>query len=186
MSVSSEKSKDGSKVNIPGANSNDRKTIFEFIFNYQDDKEFIIKPNIRKFSVNFLFVGIIPSILFFCLNYFSELLTNLNYIIFQSGYIIIMILVSYRLFKNSYLSVSKNYIKAQSGFWDIKTKIIETHKIQSIVIDQDIWYKKLNLADLTICTAGGMIRFTFINYDVLKKITDNFLYKVEESNKSWM
>ncbi len=186
MSVGSEKSKDGSKVNIPGANSNDRKTIFEFIFNYQDDKELIIKPNIRKFSVNFLFVGIIPSILFFCLNYFSELLTNLNYIIFQSGYIIIMILISYRLFKNSYLSVSKNYIKAQSGFWDIKTKIIEIHKIQSIVIDQDIWYRKLNLADLTICTAGGMIRFTFINYDVLKKITDNFLYKVEESNKSWM
>ena len=97
-----------------------------------------------------------------------------------------MILISYRLFKNSYLSVSKNYIKAQSGFWDIKTKIIEIHKIQSIVIDQDIWYRKLNLADLTICTAGGMIRFTFINYDVLKKITDNFLYKVEESNKSWM
>jgi putative membrane protein len=32
MSVSSEKSKDGSKVNIPGANSNDRKTIFEFVF----------------------------------------------------------------------------------------------------------------------------------------------------------
>ena len=186
MNISSDKSKEGSKVNIPGANSSDKKTIFEFIYKSFDDNEFIIKPNIRKFSVNFFLIGVIPSILFFGINHFFELLSSLNYIMIQTIYLAVTLFVSYRLYKNNIMSVSKNFIKVQSGFWDITTKIIEIHKIQSIVIDQEIWYKKLNLANLTLCTAGGMIRFSYMDYFILRKITDNFLFKVEVSNKSWM
>ena len=186
MNISSDKSKEGSKVNIPGANSSDKKTIFEFIYKSFDDNEFIIKPNIRKFSVNFFLIGVIPSILFFGINHFFELLSSLNYIMIQTIYLAVILFVSYRLYKNNIMSVSKNFIKVQSGFWDITTKIIEIHKIQSIVIDQEIWYKKLNLANLTLCTAGGMIRFSYMDYFILRKITDNFLFKVEVSNKSWM
>ena len=186
MNISSDKSKEGSKVNIPGANSLDKKTIFEFIYKSFDDSEFIIKPNIRKFSVNFFIVGIIPSILFFGINHFFEFLSSVNYIILQLIYLAIILFISYRLYKNNIMSVSKNFIKVQSGFWDITTKIIEVHKIQSIVIDQEIWYKKLNLANLTLCTAGGMIRFSYMDYFILRKIADNFLFKVEVSNKSWM
>ena len=186
MNISSDKSKEGSKVNIPGANSSDKKTIFEFIYKSFDDNEFIIKPNIRKFSVNFFLIGVIPSILFFGINHFFELLSSLNYIMIQTIYLAVILFVSNRLYKNNIMSVSKNFIKVQSGFWDITTKIIEIHKIQSIVIDQEIWYKKLNLANLTLCTAGGMIRFSYMDYFILRKITDNFLFKVEVSNKSWM
>ena len=186
MNISSDKSKEGSKVNIPGANSSDKKTIFEFIYKSFDDNEFIIKPNIRKFSVNFFLIGVIPSILFFGINHFFELLSSLNYIMIQTIYLAVILFVSYRLYKNNIMSVSKNFIKVQSGFWDITTKIIEIHKIQSIVIDQEIWYKKLNLANLTLCTAGGVIRFSYMDYFILRKITDNFLFKVEVSNKSWM
>ena len=186
MNISSDKSKEGSKVNIPGANSSDKKTIFEFIYKSFDDNEFIIKPNIRKFSVNFFLIGVIPSILFFGINHFFELLSSLNYIMIQTIYLAVILFVSYRLYKNNIMSVSKNFIKVQSGFWDITTKIIEIHKIQSIVIDQEIWYKKLNIANLTLCTAGGVIRFSYMDYFILRKITDNFLFKVEVSNKSWM
>lgn len=186
MNISSDKSKEGSKVYIPGANSSDKKTIFEFIYKSFDVNEFIIKPNIRKFSVNFFLIGVIPSILFFGINHFFELLSSLNYIMIQTIYLAVILFVSYRLYKNNIMSVSKNFIKVRSGFWDITTKIIEIHKIQSIVIDQEIWYKKLNLANLTLCTAGGMIRFSYMDYFILRKITDNFLFKVEVSNKSWM
>ena len=186
MNISSDKSKEGSKVNIPGANSSDKKTIFEFIYKSFDVNEFIIKPNIRKFSVNFFLIGVIPSILFFGINHFFELLSSLNYIMIQTIYLAVILFVSYRLYKNNIMSISKNFIKVRSGFWDITTKIIEIHKIQSIVIDQEIWYKKLNLANLTLCTAGGMIRFSYMDYFILRKITDNFLFKVEVSNKSWM
>ena len=186
MNISSDKSKEGSKVNIPGANSLDKKTIFEFIYKSFDDNEFIIKPNIRKFSVNFFLIGVIPSILFFGINHFFEFLSSVNYIILLIIYLVIILFISYRLYKNNIMSVSKNFIKVQSGFWDITTKIIEVHKIQSIVIDQEIWYKKLNLANLTLCTAGGMIRFSYMDYFILRKIADNFLFKVEVSNKSWM
>ena len=186
MNISGDKSKEGSKVNIPGANSSDKKTIFEFIYKSFDDNEFIIKPNIRKFSVNFFLIGVIPSILIFGINHFFEFLSLLNYIMIQTIYLAVILFVSYRLYKNNIMSVSKNFIKVQSGFWDITTKIIEIHKIQSIVIEQEIWYKKLNIANLTLCTAGGMIRFSYMDYFILRKIADNFLFKVEVSNRSWM
>ena len=186
ISTSSEKSNDGSKVYIPGANSFDRKKIFQFIYKSNDKNEILIKPNIRKFFVNLFLIGILPSAIFFTLNYFFNFFEIINYLIIQLTFLVFSFLFSYRLYRNSFLSVSENFIKVQSGFWDIKTRIIEIHKIQSIVIDQDIWYKRLNLADLTICTAGGMIRFSFIDFKKLKVITDNLIYKVEISNKSWM
>ena len=186
ISTLSEKSNDGSKVYIPGANSFDRKKIFQFIYKSNDKNEILIKPNIRKFFVNLFLIGILPSAILFTLNYFFNFFETINYLVIQLIFIIFSFLISYRLYKNSFLSVSENFIKVQSGFWDIKTRIIEIHKIQSIVIDQDIWYKRLNLADLTICTAGGMIRFSFIDFKKLKLITDNLIYKVEISNKSWM
>ena len=186
ISTLSEKSNDGSKVYIPGANSFDRKKIFQFIYKSNDKNEILIKPNIRKFFVNLFLIGILPSAILFTLNYFFNFFETINYLVIQLIFIMFSFLISYRLYKNSFLSVSENFIKVQSGFWDIKTRIIEIHKIQSIVIDQDIWYKRLNLADLTICTAGGMIRFSFIDFKKLKLITDNLIYKVEISNKSWM
>ena len=186
ISTSSEKSNDGSKVYIPGANSFDRKKLFQFIYKSNDKNEILIKPNIRKFFVNLFLIGILPSAIFFTLNYFFNFFEIINYLIIQLIFLMFSLLISYRLYKNSFLSVSENFIKVQSGFWDIKTRIIEIHKIQSIVVDQDIWYKRLNLADLTICTAGGMIRFSFIDFKKLKVITDNLIYEVELSNKSWM
>ena len=186
ISTLSEKSNDGSKVYIPGANSFDRKKIFQFIYKSNDKNEILIKPNIRKFFVNLFLIGILPSAILFTLNYFFNFFETINYLVIQLIFIMFSFLISYRLYKNSFLSISENFIKVQSGFWDIKTRIIEIHKIQSIVIDQDIWYKRLNLADLTICTAGGMIRFSFIDFKKLKLITDNLIYKVEISNKSWM
>ena len=45
----------------------------------------------------------------------------------------------------------------KSGFWDIKSTIIET-KIQSIIISQPVWHKKRNLGDIMVYTAGGYIK----------------------------
>jgi|TARA_B100000035_G_scaffold234569_1_gene202848 putative membrane protein len=90
------------------------------------------------------------------------------------------------MYKNNFLFISDNFIRIQSGFWDISTKIIEIHKIQSIKVYQDIWYKRLNLADLNISTAGGEIRFNFMNDNIIKKLVDTLAYKVEVSKKNWM
>ena len=182
----SEKSNEGSKIRIPGANKNDRDKIFDLIYKSSIKEELIFKPNIRKFVLNFSFFGLFLSAIFFTIQYYFSLVDSYNYIIFQTVYLILVTFISWRMYKNNFLFISDNFIRIQSGFWDISTKIIEIHKIQSIKVYQDIWYKRLNLADLNISTAGGEIRFNFMNDNIINKLVDTLAYKVEVSKKNWM
>ena len=142
------------------------------------------KPNSK--AVNFSFFGLFLSAVFFTIQYYLSLVDSYNYFIFQTVYLILVTFISWRMYKNNFLFISDNFIRIQSGFWDISTKIIEIHKIQSIKVYQDIWYKRLNLADLNISTAGGEIRFNFMNDNIIKKLVDTLAYKVEVSKKNWM
>ena len=125
------------------------------------------------------FIQTFEKILFFFLNntYF------LNFCIF---YFIISAFAAWRFYKNSMLYYSKNFIRIQSGFWDIKTKTIESYKIQSVMLYQAFWHKKFNLGSIILLTAGGMSYITTCNYEILKKITNNVMYSVETSKKRWM
>ena len=40
--------------------------------------------------------------------------------------------------------------------------------------------------DLNISTAGGEIRFNFMNDNIINKLVDTLAYKVEVSKKNWM
>ena len=93
---------------------------------------------------------------------------------------------AWRFYRNSILFYSENFIRIQSGFWDIKTKTIENYKIQSVMLYQAFWHKRFNLGSIILLTAGGMSYITTCNYEVLKKITNNVIYKVETSKKRWM
>ena len=73
-----------------------------------------------------------------------------------------------------------------SGFWDIKSTIIETFKIQSIIISQPVWHKKRNLGDIIFYTAGGYIKAKTYDFSELKNIVNRSIYSVEISNKKWM
>ena len=82
--------------------------------------------------------------------------------------------------------MSKDFIRVKSGIWDIKNKIIETYKVQSIIIYQPVWYKKYNLGSLALLTAGGFVNVGVFNYEALQLISNNVAFKVEKSNKGWM
>ena len=55
----------------------------------------------------------------------------------------------------------------------IKNKIIETYKVQSIIIYQPVWYKKYNLGSLALLTAGGLVNVGVFNYKSLELISNN-------------
>ena len=102
------------------------------------------------------------------------------------GYLLFTTFVNWRLYKNNELYFYNNFIKVKSGFWDINTKIIQSYKIQSVVLTQPIWHKKYNLGNVTFLTAGGQIRVSTYKYDLLKKIVDNVLFKAEKTSRRWM
>ena len=78
---------------------------------------------------------------------------NTSYMLMLSLFFLLIVLfINWRLFKNNSLHVSKDFIRVKSGIWDIKNKIIETYKVQSIIIYQPVWYKKYNLGSLALLT----------------------------------
>ena len=145
-----------------------------------------MKPHIRKLVFSLIFLSILPALIFSLILLFFKILT-LKYVVLTSlGYLILTSFVNWRYYKNNSLIIAKDFIIYKSGFWDIKSTIIETFKIQSIIISQPVWHKKRNLGDIVFYTAGGYIKAKTYNFSNLKNIVNSSIYSVEISNKKWM
>ncbi len=173
-------------VDVPGCSKKQMDKLFDFIYDNKIKEEIMVKPSIRKFIINLFFFAVIPTIIFIILFNIVSFLNNSFFLNFVIIYFIISSFASWRFYKNNILFYSENFIRIQSGFWDIKTKTIENYKIQSVMLYQAFWHKKFKLGSIIFLTAGGMSHITTCDFDILKKITNNVIYNVEKSDKRWM
>ena len=173
-------------VDVPGCSNQQMDKLFDFIYDDKINDEIVVRPSIRKFLINFSFFTLLPTIIFIALLNNIAFLDNAYFLNFIIIYFILSSFSAWRFYRNSILFYSKNFIRIQSGFWDIKTKTIENYKIQSVMLYQAFWHKRFNLGSIILLTAGGMSYISTCNYEVLKKITNNVIYKVETSKKRWM
>ena len=176
--------KEESSFEVPGCNVDQRDAILKMILKGIPKPNLTIKSNFRYLIRVFLFAILIPSCIYFVLAFQSDEVLGLIY--FYFAYVFLVLLYSFFRFKNNLLMIDDQYIMKKSGAWDIQHDIIEVHKIQGIVLKQYIWNRKNNLGHLSLFTAGGVLFFTFAPFDLLKKLTNQWLHKVEISKKSWM
>ena len=175
-----------SKIIIPGFTKNEKNDLFKYIFNKKIQEELQIKPHIRKLIFSLIFTSVLPALIFSSTFLFFEIL-SLKYVLISCiSYLVLTSFVNWRYFKNDSLVIAKDFIVYKSGFWDIKSTIIETFKIQSIIISQPVWHKKRNLGDIIFYTAGGYIKAKTYNFSDLKRIVNKSIYSVEVSNEKWM
>ena len=175
-----------SKIIIPGFTKNEKNDLFKYIFNKKIQEEIQMKPHVRKLIFRLIFTSVLPALIFSLIFLFFEILT-LKYVLLASlSYLILTSFVNWIYYRNNSLIITKDFIVYKSGFWDIKSTIIETFKIQSIILSQPVWHKKRNLGDITFYTAGGFIKAKTYNFSDLKKIVNKSIYSVEISNKKWM
>ena len=175
-----------SKIIIPGFTENEKSDLFKYIFNKNVQEQHQMKPHIRKLVFSLIFLSILPALIFSLILLFFKILPLKYVVLTILGYLILTSFVNWRLYKNNSLIIAKDFIIYKSGFWDIKSTIIETFKIQSIIISQPVWHKKRNLGDIVFYTAGGYIKAKTYNFSDLKKIVNSSIYSVEISNKKWM
>ena len=173
-------------VKVPGCTLVQKQVLFDFIYGKAVGEEIILRPNPRKFLINFIFFSLLPStgllVMHLNLDFFKGYYCRL----FVLFFLIVTLYTAWRFYKNNALFVSKNFIRSQYGFWDVTTTHVEHYKIQSAIISQPIWYKNSDVGDLLIFTAGGQIRVRTYNYTALKLILNNVLYNVEDSKRKWM
>ena len=175
-----------SKIIIPGFTKSKKNDLFKYIFNKKIQKQHQMKPHIRKLVFNLIFVSVIPVLIFSFGFFFFEILSPKYVVISCLSYLILTSFVNWRYYKNNSLIIAKDFIVYKSGFWDIKSTIIETFKIQSIILSQPVWHKKRNLGDIIFYTAGGYIKAKTFNFSDLKAIINESIYSVEISNAKWM
>ena len=175
-----------SKIIIPGFTKNEKNDLFKYIFNKKIQEKLQIKPHVRKLIFSLIFTSVLPALIFSSTFLFFEIL-SLKYVLISCiSYLVLTSFVNWRYFKNDSLVIAKDFIVYKSGFWDIKSTIIETFKIQSIIISQPVWHKKRNLGDIIFYTAGGYIKAKTHNFSDLKRVVNKSIYSVEVSNEKWM
>lgn len=101
-------------------------------------------------------------------------------------YIIILIAYQFLYFRSLRLTLSEEVIVKHSGVWRSKRQYVEIWKLQSVSILQPFWYRKKDLVNLILYSAGGDIFFELIDRNEAESLIDYLLYKSESTSRGWM
>lgn len=171
-------------IRIVGCKTAQIETIKTSLFDANDvensDKKFPDTYYKRRiFIFTFLFLTISYSVLYFIFS---------NIEIFYSAILVVPIVV-FLIFKK----VKKRFYKISDAMLLVGKGLLETHiiyleifKVQNIKMEQTIFQKRSNVADLILQTASGKIKIPCLNFDEAIKIYNHTLYKVEISQQEWM
>lgn len=178
--IGEENSKNNS-INILGCTEEEKNNILKFLYREIPVFHTFLKPNFRfviSRTVSFIVVPVAAGFFFF-----SETASILLYSIFYS---IFAASIIYFSFNNSRLAYNEDFIKKQSGIWDIEQKTLQIEKIQTVTISQYFWQKKSDLGNIFFSTAGGSLKMKTAKISELRNLANYCLYKVESSAKNWI
>lgn len=88
--------------------------------------------------------------------------------------------------KKRFYKISDEMILVGKGLLETHITYLEIFKVQNIKMQQTIFQKRSNVADLILQTASGKIKIPCIDSQEAIKIYNHTLYKVETSKTSWM
>ena len=179
--VNAEKIKE--KLQIPGLTQQELNVFNQYVYQQKPKFDGVLLPNRRRLMVNLFLYLILPIVAFFLLKYFKILLFS-SYI--SILYTLIVGFLIYVDFKNYKLYYQDNFIKKQSGIWDISHEVVEIHKIQGIRLQQYFWQKKSNIGSVSIFTSGNNLYFNTSSHNDLVKLTNIWLFKIEISKLKWI
>lgn len=173
------------KISIPGLERMQIERVKRFLFSSPMRPGRVFKPAFILYirllilaSLPLILTGIVAS--FLVPNYMVEILSIL-FILFG------MLIIPYQYYWYRALSIeiTPEFIIRRKGVWNQKTEIIELFKLQSVTVDQPVWYKKRQLYNYTFHTAGGDISFPLTSHHMQRYI-NYALYRVEINKQPWM
>ncbi len=179
--VNAEKIKE--KLQIPGLTQQELNVFNQYVYQQKPEFDSVLLPNRKRFLVSLFWFLLMPISIFILLKYLNVIEIPSLLGVF---YALIVGLLIYVDFKNYKLFYQDNFIKKQSGIWDISQEVIEIHKIQGIALDQYFWQKKSNIGSVSIFTSGNNLYFNTTSYNDLVKLTNIWLFKIEISKLKWI
>jgi len=168
---------------VPGTNYLELNTLFNVIFsNNLIDLKNGYKPNIRVLAIKTALLCI-PAFITLIVLYFTDSL-YFSWIIlpfFTLGFLLI-----YMGYKNEKMVFKDDFVILKSGIWDITTTYLPIDKIQKVSISQSYFQEKRQIGSLNLYTAAGIITLYYYDFNMLQRMVNEILYKIEKNKHSWM
>lgn len=172
------------KAEIPGCYQNQVDQVLNSCF--PDLKEDRFKEHRIEFAFvirRFLFIGLIPPVIFL-VSYYFTLQIQLLVIGIAFPFVVFMLLWVYH--KKYRIYIGEDYIKIKKGIFGTSNVVFPYYKVQAVEIMQTIYQRKKGLGNLGIHTANGTISVPYFEITKARALKNYILYKVEKNNQAWM
>lgn len=168
---------------IPGANHLELNTLFNVIFGKNlSDLRNEYKPHIRVLVIK-IAILCIPAIIALTILYFTDSLL-FSWVILP--FFILGCLLIYMGYKNEKMVFKDDFVILKSGIWDISTTYLPIDKIQKVSISQSYFQEKRQIGSLNLYTAAGIVTLYYYDFNMLQRMVNEILYKIEKNKHSWM
>lgn len=180
---SNEDQKNKKGLIIPGANRSELQDLFQVIFNEKPiSLDQGLKPHVRILQVRIMLLCI-PVICALFIMYYTEILSySWSLLVF----FILGSLLIYRSYRTERMIYTGEFIVLKKGIWDISTIYLPIDKVQKVAISQSYFQEKKQVGSLAFYTAAGIVSLNYYDYQMLGKLMNELLYKLEKNKNSWM
>lgn len=172
------------KAEVPGCYQHQVDTVLDSCFpNLQEDD---FKEHSIDFSFvfrRFLYLGLIPALIFIPLYFFFW---KINFLIAGIGLPAVAFFFLWLYHKKYKVAIGEEYIKITKGMIGTSNAVLPYYKVQAIEIVQTIYQRRKGLANVAIHTANGTLNIPYFDLEKANALRNYVLYKVESSDKAWM
>ena len=183
--ASSENALQKKKIKIPGLGTDELLKVKSFLYGEVSSSfSQLFRPH-RIMLLRRFFIVLVPLVLSYLLFFWKEYMSFNLWVILAIGYLVFGILYQIFRYKSLKLIFTEEFLQKKQGVWNKREESVEIYKMQGVTIKQPYWYKKRNLVNLQLHTAGGDVSFKAVKKDVYPYL-NYILYKVESSSKRWM
>ncbi len=178
--------KKNQKIEVPACSNNEQSQLENLIFNSKAEFSQIVKTNSFYFIRSFIIYSSIIAIAFTSFVMLRPEFLNLGIGIaaFIETMLAVLLFVAYK--RRAY-RISDDLLEITKGQIATTVVLLQTYKIQSVAYNQSVFMRRRKLSSIIIYTAAGTtLSIPYIKEDFACQMFNYLLFKVEESNQSWM
>lgn len=184
--ASSENDLEKNQIKVVGLPPHVVSQVKSYFYKTSVEEDFFILPSKyllwRKMSRAMIPLIIVSVFLFF----YAQLITVTWFATIAFAYILLIATYNFFYYRKLRMGVSKNFLIKHSGVWLQKEEYLEMFRLQSVSINQPLWYRRRGLVNLTFHSAGGDVSFPMVYRSQVQPLINYLLFKIESTKRSWM
>lgn len=184
--ASSENDLKKSQIKIPGLPPKIIMEVKDFFFKREVTEKFLLTPH-KVYLLRKISRGMIPALIGLLAAYgYREMVSFAVIGGLLSLYVVAISIYNFFYYRRLKLVISDEFLVKHLGIWNRREQYIEMYRLQSVTVQQPLWYRRKGLVNLVFHSAAGDIKFPVLRKSEVKPLINYLLYKIESTSKEWM